>query len=83
MKAALKTLAIVWSCISVVSLAGLLYLLPSYGIVGAFAGVFRATPQSDELARWFHICEMSLVLGTLMTAWLWRTHRTHYGKLEK
>jgi len=58
MKAALKTLAIVWSCISVVSLAGLLYLLPSYGIVGAFAGVFRATPQSDELARWFHICEI-------------------------
>jgi hypothetical protein len=41
MKSALKALVIIWLCISVMSLAGLLYLLPSYGIVGAFAEALR------------------------------------------
>jgi hypothetical protein len=80
MKSALKILVIIWSCVSVLSLGGLLYLLPSYGIVSAFAAGF-GTPRNPQLERWFHLSEMGLAVGILMTAWLWRTHRKHYGKL--
>jgi hypothetical protein len=63
MKSALKALAIIWLCISVLSLAGLLYLLLSYGIVGAFAGAFK-TSGDAELTRWF-LCELGLTVGIL------------------
>jgi hypothetical protein len=77
MKSALKALVIIWLCISVLSLPGLLYLLPSYGIVGAFAGAFK-TSGDAELTRWF-LCELGLTVGILRTAWLWRAYRKHYG----
>jgi uncharacterized membrane protein YjjP (DUF1212 family) len=80
MKSALKALVIIWLCISVLSLAGLLYLLPSYGIVGAFAEAFKTSGDAG-LTRWFHLCELGLTVGILMSAWLWRTYRKHYGSL--
>jgi chromate transport protein ChrA len=82
MRSALKTLVIIWLCVSALSLAGLLYLLPSYVIVGAFAEGFR-TPQSPQLVHWFHFSEMGVTVSILMAAWLWRTHRKHYGNLWK
>ncbi len=82
MKSALKVLVIIWTCISLLSLAGSLYLFPSYFMVGAFAQVFK-TLQSPELALWFHFSELSLTVGIFMTTWLWRTHRKHYGRLWK
>ena len=80
MKCALKILLIMWLSVSMLSLAGLMYLLPSYGIVGAFAEVLR-TPQSDQLVRWLHFCELSFLLATLMSALLFRTYWKHFGKL--
>jgi hypothetical protein len=50
MKSALKILVIIWGCLSLLSLAGLLYLLPGYFMVGALAQAFK-TLQSPELAR--------------------------------
>jgi hypothetical protein len=86
MKSALKVLVIIWACISLLSLAGLLYLLASYFMVGAFAQVFKtlqSPEQRPELARWFHFSELGLTVGIFMTTWLWRTHRKHYRRLWK
>jgi len=82
MKSALKLLVILWACISLLSLAGLLYLLPSYFMVGALAQAFK-TLQSPELTRWFHFSELGLTVGIFMTTRLWRTHRKRYGRLWK
>jgi hypothetical protein len=77
MKAALKVVVVVWALVSLFSLAGLVYLFPSYATDCAFAEAFK-TPENPDLLRWFH---GSLILGILMTLCLWRTHRKHYGKL--
>jgi chromate transport protein ChrA len=80
LKVILKALIVLWMVMSTVSLAGLIYLLPSRVIVGAFAQVLK-TPQNPDLLRWFYGCTISFVVSIIITIWLWRTYRGQYGKL--
>jgi len=81
-KAALMLVLVLWALVSLFSFAGLVYLFPSYVIVGALAEGFK-THENPDLLHWFYGCAMSLTIGVIIMALLWRTHRKHYGKLWK
>jgi hypothetical protein len=81
MKLALKLSILLWVIASVISLGGILYLLPSYMVVGAFTA-FK-TPEGHDLLHWFYGCAISFVIGVAITTWLWRTYRRQYGCLWK
>jgi hypothetical protein len=82
MKLAFKFSIFVWAVASIISLGAVLYLLPSYTLVGAFAQAFR-TPENPDLLHWFYSCAISFVIGVAVTIWLWRTYRRQYGSLWK
>jgi hypothetical protein len=50
MKVALKLSIVVWMIVSATSFGAVLYLLPSYGITGAFEKVFKI-PVDPELVH--------------------------------
>jgi hypothetical protein len=62
MKFALKLLIVLWMIALLTSFGGLVYLSPSYILVGAFSQVLR-TPENPELLHWFYGCAASFVIG--------------------
>jgi hypothetical protein len=82
MRAAVKSLILIWASVSVVSLFGLIYVSPGYSLDSAFSQVLR-THQSPQGSFWFHWCLTFFLVGVCMTAWLCRSYRKHYGKLWK
>jgi len=82
MRVAVKSLILVWATVSVVSLSGLIYVLPGYSLDRAFSEPLRKQP-SPQASFWFHWCMIFFLVGACMTVWLCRTYRKHYGKLWK
>jgi hypothetical protein len=82
MKSALKLSIILWMVVLLISFGGLVYLSPSYILVGAFSQVLR-TPENPELLHWFYGCAASFLIGICVTARLWRIYRQQYGNLWK
>lgn len=78
MRVGLMIVLVLWALVTLSSLGALTYLLPSYGIDGAFAQALRSHPDLN-LQRWFHALEGSFLVGVFMTSWLWRTYKHQYG----
>jgi hypothetical protein len=82
MKVAVKSIMAIWATVSVAGFCGLIYLFPSYSLDNAFSQALRKYPSS-ELAFWFHWCSTFLLVGSFMTAILYRIYRKQYGRLWK
>jgi hypothetical protein len=82
MRAAVRSLILIWATVSVVALFGLLYVFPNYSIDSAFSEALRTHPSAQG-AFWFHWCTTFFLVGICMTAWLYRTYRKRFGKLWK
>jgi prolipoprotein diacylglyceryltransferase len=82
MRAVVRLLLLIWATVSAVSLVGLIYVFPGYSLDSAFSEALRKHP-SPQASFWFHWSMTFLLVGVCMTAWLYRTHRKHYGKLWK
>jgi hypothetical protein len=82
MRAAVRLLILIWATVSVVSLVGLIYVFPGYSIDSAFSEALRSTQVRKRRSGFIGVCPYFLV-GALVTAWLYRTYRKHYGRLWK
>ena len=82
MRVAIRVLIFIWAAVSLVSLCGLILVFPSYSVDNAFAQALRKHP-SEQASFWFHWCLTFFLVGCCITAWLYYTHRKHFGKLWK
>ena len=82
MRAAVKSLIIIWAAASVASFCGLIYIFPGYSLDSAFSQALRKHP-SPEGSFWFHWCLTFFLVGVCMTTVLCRTYRKQYGRLWK
>ena len=82
MRAAVKSLFIIWATVTAASLCGLIYILPGYSVDSAFSQALRTHP-SPEGAFWFHWCLTFFLVGACVTVVLYRTYRKQYGRLWK
>jgi hypothetical protein len=81
MRFAFKLAILLWGLVSLVSLGGLIYVLPMYGVDGAFASALNL-PEDPELSRQLYGRAAVFVFGSGVTVWMWRSYRRQYSKLR-